>query len=514
MNKTIKIVLVLLLLYYIYKNESSFIKKNKYLFLGGLFLYLIYIFVSDKSSENFALTNDVITDKTKLVAGSYYKVGTIMPEVNSTINPSLNGGTDCPGFPQTIYIPVEPIDAICMTGLSLYNFPNELSLTTCDSLNMKTGALKQLDTSVSVTAAGISQGATKTFAMYGGKTCSQQASLGLLQGYSGPSVKVRCLNALCLSGDNLYNIPPDSRQTCGITNTKTGALKSLDALTTDGGATIIPAIESGFTCARRFGNSPSIKTYTCTSPIPADCIGGVTAIDTNVSTVISNNNYNSNYLIDSTPYSQTYWTTNVPTADDKALALNVLTTALTRYNWMQSLLTIFNTSNLNISNLLATGPAVYTTSTSCPSGQPCPRYVWDSQVTGYITQYNNLVMIGGSTLSYDEDQFEKDRTYLYDLQNRNVLQNAYAVNPTAISLTDYNNLLSFSKGTLGGGTGNLSNSIFLRDSIKSIAKNVYNNLTSITSQYPTPMVYTLERTGSSPLVNPLSWPTISTTTVF
>lgn len=461
MNKLLKIILISLVIYSLYKHKDKIIRYHKLLndnynlLLGASVVYLIYTFVFEKNlEEGFALDANVITDKTRLQAGTYYQVGTLSPDSSSTINSSLNKGADCPQFPQTIYIPVSPVDATCLSGLDLYNFASETTIGTCDTNNMKKGTLKSIETLFS------SGGITKTSALYGGKTCTQQATSGLIVGYSGANVSTRCLNALCLSGDALYTFPAETREVCSTTNTKTGALKSLDSLTTAGGITIVPALSGGLSCSTQIGTISSTKTLPCTTPIPADCIGGVTASDPTVATVVSNANTNSNYIIDPTPYSASFWTTGIPTADDRIIALNAsnnsLAAAQTASTNMNTLLNNFNSIasdlaalSLSKSAYSASGTTLYndaiasgSTTTTATMVRERRYDVWNFMVNTNRNNFNTYTSTSSSTL-YQQSDFIRDRDNNIP-QYLLIAQNAAKVNTSipSTNVSTINNILS------------------------------------------------------------------------
>jgi len=75
-------------------------------------LYLIYVLFF-RDTEDFALSDEIITDKSLLDPSKYYQVGTINAGVVSTVSEAVAGGKACDALPQVVYRLAVPKDAVC-----------------------------------------------------------------------------------------------------------------------------------------------------------------------------------------------------------------------------------------------------------------------------------------------------------------------------------------------------------------------------------------------------------------
>jgi len=173
----LKWAIILIVVYYLY---TRFISKEK------------YTLVSDHQIE------PVVTSKSLLKPGIFYRKGILKSGIRNTENDALNGGQTCSEFPLEIYIPVAPQNATCdLSDSGVYDTGVAVSAetrTTCPN-NMKTINKKSTTLLNTLTTSG---GATRTVAINGGTDCATQAA-------SLPTTDTtNCTNpiaAVCRDGD-------------------------------------------------------------------------------------------------------------------------------------------------------------------------------------------------------------------------------------------------------------------------------------------------------------------------
>jgi hypothetical protein len=179
----------------------------QYLKLAIILIVVYYLYTRFISKEKYTLVSDhpiepVVTSKSLLKPGIFYRKGTLKSGIYNTINGPLNGGKNCDEFPPEIYIPVAPQNATCdLSDSAVYDTGVAVSAetrTNCPN-NMKTINKKSTTLLNTLVASG---GATRTVAINGGTDCDTQAA-------SLPATKTRaCTNpipAVC-QGDDFTGI--------------------------------------------------------------------------------------------------------------------------------------------------------------------------------------------------------------------------------------------------------------------------------------------------------------------
>jgi hypothetical protein len=153
-----------------------------------IFYYLLIVlckkFNKKSFNEWFVLPSNYVTDQTQLQPNVYYKKGILKPDATTpTTTPSQFGGTNCSpnNYPTEVYQRIEAIDAVCQPFGDVYyqSTPqNDSTCTTTDSNNNFYRLwTKVSDIFIDTVSNTTTSGLTITSAQYGGKTCSQQASL-------------------------------------------------------------------------------------------------------------------------------------------------------------------------------------------------------------------------------------------------------------------------------------------------------------------------------------------------
>jgi len=123
----IKFILLLAVLYFLYKNKVS-LKINDLIIIAIALLGFKLLI----NKENFTLTTAIILDKNTLENDKVYSIGTIKPESQiTTTSPSINGGKDCLQFPTTVYKLAPIRDAVC-------SVPNGITQAGVDAANIDT----------------------------------------------------------------------------------------------------------------------------------------------------------------------------------------------------------------------------------------------------------------------------------------------------------------------------------------------------------------------------------------
>jgi hypothetical protein len=238
----------------------------------------------------------------------FYKRGNRKSDIDITIKPQLYGGTTCSSQASaTKDIKCGPINAVCKTSdIDLYDIP-------VDSINVCT-IYDQNQDKYYKQAIKKTNDATLTSlpAINGGLNCTSQvpATKNIL---CGP------INAVCKTSDiDLYDIPPDSQDTCNILKSdgwyKVGTLKQ------DSNITISNSINGGSTCISQLRNSLT-KQFNC-GPVDAECTTDVAKLYPNPppdSTTVCGYKYPSPYksklnpIYSTNPNTTTYKTGTIQT---------------------------------------------------------------------------------------------------------------------------------------------------------------------------------------------------------
>ena len=153
----------------------------QYLKLAIILIVFYYLYTRFISKEKYTLVSDhpiepVVTSKSLLKPGIFYRKGTLKSGIYNTINGPLNGGQTCNEFPPEIYIPVAPQNATCdLSDSAVYDTGVAVSAetrTTCPN-NMKTINKKSTTLLNSLTTSG---GATRSVPFNLGSDCATQAA--------------------------------------------------------------------------------------------------------------------------------------------------------------------------------------------------------------------------------------------------------------------------------------------------------------------------------------------------
>ncbi len=268
------------------------LKPLKLLLIIAIIFFLYKGFVSPK--EDFALsTGSIVTNNpsSDLNPGIYYKRGTLKPGISNTKTQALNGGSTCMEFPQTVYFPIAPVDAVCNFGTNNINAYNQINetLAQCPIVSSANGVTltspapyKTLNKVTDVNAFNLFT--TIDFPQYGGKDCFTQRQAALPSTYQFPCTSTIPSSCDLSTVTKVYNPDSvaDSFSACSITgaNGWNKAISKWSNADIDAKATIRQGINGGASCSAQAALMPATTKFIC-GPINATCQGNEANVDSN-----------------------------------------------------------------------------------------------------------------------------------------------------------------------------------------------------------------------------------------